>query len=61
MPKSKSYLVPLDFSRGSEVALNHAFALARENHIPIIVFSIAQANAISSALQGKGRSTIVAP
>lgn len=38
-----------------------AFALARENHIPIIVFSIAEANAISSALQGKGRSTIVAP
>jgi uridylate kinase len=38
-----------------------AFALARENHIPIIVFSIAQADAISSALQGKGRSTIVAP
>jgi len=38
-----------------------AFALARENHIPIIVFSIAQANAISNALQGKGRSTVVAP
>jgi uridylate kinase len=38
-----------------------AFALARENHIPIIVFSIAETNAISSALQGKGRSTIVAP
>ena len=38
-----------------------AFALARENHIPIIVFSIAEANAISGALQGKGRSTIVAP
>ena len=38
-----------------------AFALARENHIPIIVFSIAETNAISRALQGKGRSTIVAP
>jgi uridylate kinase len=38
-----------------------AFALARENKIPIIVFSIAQAGAISATLAGKGRSTLVAP
>lgn len=40
MPKSKSYLVPLDFSRGSEVALNHAFALARENRAKLILLHV---------------------
>ncbi|SEC21186.1 MULTISPECIES: UMP kinase [unclassified Beijerinckia] len=38
-----------------------AFALARENLIPIIVFSIAEPNAISNALLGKGTFTVVAP
>jgi uridylate kinase len=38
-----------------------AFALARENAIPIIVFSIAEPAAISNALAGKGRSTLVEP
>jgi uridylate kinase len=38
-----------------------AFALARENRIPIIVFSIQENGAISSALQGRGRFTLVAP
>ena len=38
-----------------------AFALARENKIPIIVFSIHEAGAISAALQGQGRFTLVAP
>ena len=38
-----------------------AFALARENKIPIIVFSIADAGAITNALTGAGRSTLVAP
>ena len=38
-----------------------AFALARENRIPIIVFSIAGTGAISETLAGRGRSTIVSP
>ncbi len=38
-----------------------AFALARENRIPIIVFSIQEPGAIKEALQGHGRSTIVEP
>ena len=38
-----------------------AFALARENAIPIIVFSIAGTAAISNALAGRGRSTIIEP
>ncbi|WP_374545877.1 UMP kinase [Rhodoblastus sp.] len=38
-----------------------AFALARENRIPIIVFSLAAPRAISSALSGQGRATLVAP
>ena len=38
-----------------------AFALARENRIPIIVFSIAGEGAICAALTGRGRSTLVAP
>lgn len=38
-----------------------AFALARENRIPIIVFSIQEPGAIRSALLGEGRSTLVVP
>jgi uridylate kinase len=38
-----------------------AFALARENAIPIIVFSIQEDGAILDALQGRGRFTLVAP
>lgn len=38
-----------------------AFALARENKIPIIVFSIAEAGAIAAALAGTSRATLVAP
>lgn len=36
-----------------------AFALARENRIPIIVFSIQEAGAITAAVEGRGRSTLV--
>ncbi|HKA73137.1 MAG TPA: UMP kinase [Xanthobacteraceae bacterium] len=36
-----------------------AFALARENLMPIIVFSIAPADAIESVLRGTGRATVV--
>ncbi len=36
-----------------------AFALARENHVPIIVFSIAEKGAIEGVLRGKGRVTVV--
>ena len=36
-----------------------AFALARENRMPIIVFSIADKGAIEAVLRGKGRATVV--
>ena len=36
-----------------------AFALARENRMPIIVFSIREPGAIAAVLGGKGRSTVV--
>jgi uridylate kinase len=38
-----------------------ANALARENRIPIIVFSIQHPGAITAALQGQGQYTIVVP
>jgi uridylate kinase len=38
-----------------------AFALARENRLPIIVFAIQAENAISDVLGGKGRATRVEP
>ena len=38
-----------------------AFALARENGIPIIVFSIRQPGAILAALEGRGKATLVSP
>lgn len=36
-----------------------AFALARDSRMPIIVFSIQEAGAISAVLRGEGRSTLV--
>jgi uridylate kinase len=36
-----------------------AFALARENAMPIIVFSIEQPGAIAAVLRGEGRATVV--
>ncbi len=36
-----------------------AFALARENRMPIIVFSIQSKGAIEAVLRGEGRSTVV--
>jgi uridylate kinase len=36
-----------------------SFALARENRMPIIVFSIREKGAIAAVLRGKGRATIV--
>jgi uridylate kinase len=36
-----------------------AFALARENNMPIIVFSIAERGAVEGVLRGKGRATII--
>ncbi len=38
-----------------------AFALARENRIPIMVFSIKEPGAICAALDGKGKATLVTP
>ncbi len=38
-----------------------AFALARENRIPIIVFSIGEPGAIRGALEGRNRATFVVP
>ena len=36
-----------------------AFALARENRMPIIVFSIGEPGAIEAVLRGRGRATVV--
>jgi uridylate kinase len=36
-----------------------AFALAQENRMPIIVFSIREKGAITAVLRGDGRSTVV--
>jgi len=38
-----------------------AFALARENRIPVVVFSIQQGGAITATLRGVGRATRVVP
>jgi len=46
-------------SRDLKVMDATAFALARENRIPIVVFSIRERGAIEAVLRGKGRSTIV--
>src|SRR3984885_15076785 len=38
-----------------------AFALSRDNHIPIVVFSVNEPGAIRAALLGQGRATYVMP
>jgi uridylate kinase len=61
-PKAKRY-DKLTHSQAIEQDLRvmdaTAFALARENHMPIIVFSIAEKGAIAAVLGGKGRATYV--
>jgi uridylate kinase len=47
------------FDRNLKVLDATAFALARENGMPIIVFSIRKAGAIEAVLRGKGRATVV--
>jgi uridylate kinase len=46
--------------RGLKVMDTTAFALARENGLPIIVFSIREQEAIAAVLRGSGRFTVVA-
>ena len=45
--------------RNLKVMDTTAFALARENRMPIIVFSIREKEAIAAVLRGKGRATVV--
>ncbi len=45
--------------RNLKVMDTTAFALAQENRMPIIVFSIREEGAIAAVLRGKGRSTAV--
>jgi uridylate kinase len=45
--------------RNLKVMDTTAFALARENRMPIIVFSIREKGAIAAVLRGEGRSTVV--
>ena len=45
--------------RDLKVMDSTAFALARENHMPIIVFSIARPAAIEAVLRGAGHVTVV--
>lgn len=47
-------------AKGLDVMDAAAVALARDNQIPVVVFSIRQAGAFVDILQGTGRATIVA-
>jgi len=61
-PKAKRYarLTHKEaIERNLQVMDPTAFTLARENRMPIIVFSIRAKDAIEAALRGKGRATIV--
>ena len=64
LDKSATPLRPLSpreaMERNLKVMDTTAFALARENGMPIIVFSIREPGAIEAVLRGKGRATIVA-
>jgi uridylate kinase len=45
--------------RNLKVMDTTAFALAQENRMPIIVFSIREKGAIAAVLRGEGRATVV--
>ena len=40
MAKTETYLIPIDFSRGSEVALNYALRAARQNNARLILLHV---------------------
>ena len=61
-PKAKRYdrLTHQEaIERDLKVMDSSAFALARENRMPIIVFSVREKGAIEAVLRGKGHATIV--
>jgi nucleotide-binding universal stress UspA family protein len=53
MPKSNIYLVPLDFSRGSERALDYALKLARERKGKVIALHVIPAEMVYTPLAGR--------
>ncbi len=48
-------------ARNLQVMDTAAFALCRDNSIPIVVFSVNEPGAIPAALTGRGRATFVVP
>lgn len=53
MSRSDTYLVPLDFSRGSEKALNYALALARERKAKLVALHVVPAELIYPPTGGR--------
>src|SRR5262245_18902768 len=53
MARSNIYLVPLDFSRGSEKALDYALALARQNKGQLVALHVAPAELIYPPTGGR--------
>jgi nucleotide-binding universal stress UspA family protein len=53
MAKSRTYLVPLDFSRGSVKALDHALALAREDKSRVVALHVIPAEMIYPPTGGR--------
>jgi universal stress protein A len=53
MPGSDNYLVPLDFSPGSEKALNYALALARQRKAKLVALHVVPAELIYPPTGGR--------
>jgi nucleotide-binding universal stress UspA family protein len=53
MSRSDTYLVPLDFSHGSEKALNYALALARERKAKLVALHVVPAELIYPPTGGR--------
>lgn len=41
---AKTYIVPVDFSKGSEAALDHAIRLAKENRAKLVLLHVVSTN-----------------
>ena len=52
MAKTKTYLVPLDFSRGSEKALDQALSMAREQNARVLALHVLPAEQIYPPMGG---------
>lgn len=59
MAKGSTYLVPVDFSKTSEIALSHAMKLARENKAKLVLLHVVSDSAWMAAGDDVGSAQVL--